>query len=83
MAITAQDKTQPFPGSINLAYVESMYEDYLRDTASVSPDWQQYFSAFADHEFRFPKPRFGPSFKPSSLFDPPTTARTRVPNQNG
>jgi 2-oxoglutarate dehydrogenase E1 component len=81
MATTAQDKTQSFFGPINLAYVEAMYEDYLRDTGSVSPDWQQYFSTFADHEFRFPKPRFGPSFKSSSLFDPPTTARTRLPSR--
>ncbi len=59
------------PGAGNLAFVESLYEDFLRDPARVSPDWRQYFSDIAKSEFRFPKPRFGPSFKPSSIFNPP------------
>jgi len=46
------------PGTINLAFVESLYEDYLRDPGSVSPDWQSYFKEIAEGEFRFPKPRF-------------------------
>lgn len=62
------------PGVINLAYVEAMYEEYLRDPASVSADWQSYFSSFADREFRFPKPRFGPSFRPAGIFSPPSPA---------
>jgi 2-oxoglutarate dehydrogenase E1 component len=63
------------PGPANLAFVESLYEDYLRDPGSVAPDWRQYFSAVAEGEFRFPKPRFGPSFRPGSLFHPPAPAR--------
>ncbi|HYF49097.1 MAG TPA: 2-oxoglutarate dehydrogenase E1 component [Planctomycetota bacterium] len=30
--------------SYNLAYVEALYEDYLKDPQSVSADWQTYFS---------------------------------------
>ena len=59
------------PGAINLAYVEGLYEEFLRDPAAVSADWQEFFRSYADREFRFPKPRFGPSFKPRSLFNPP------------
>lgn len=55
----------------NLAFVEELYEQYLRDPASVSPDWQNYFSQIANGELRFPQPHFGPSFKPFSIFNPP------------
>lgn len=63
------------PGIANLAFVEALYEDYLRDPSSVSPDWQQYFSEIANGEFRFPKPRFRPSFEPASIFNPPRPGR--------
>ncbi|MDO5091057.1 MAG: 2-oxoglutarate dehydrogenase E1 component [Cardiobacteriaceae bacterium] len=29
----------------NAAYIEALYEDYLADAQSVSPEWQQYFAA--------------------------------------
>jgi 2-oxoglutarate dehydrogenase E1 component len=66
------------PGAVNLAYVEGLYEDYLRDPSSVPSDWQPYFATYADREFRFPKPRFGPSFSPSSIFNPPSVTATRT-----
>lgn len=59
------------PGPANLAFVEGLYEDYLREPSSVPPDWQKYFAQIAEGEFRFPKPRFGASFRPFSLFNPP------------
>ena len=65
------------PGAANLAFVEALYEDFLRDPSSVSPDWQKYFSEIADGEFRFPKPRFRPSFTSSSIFNPPRPVRER------
>jgi 2-oxoglutarate dehydrogenase E1 component len=58
----------------NLAFVERLYDLFLRDASSVSPEWREYFSQVADGELRFPKPRFGPSFKPRSLFNPPGNA---------
>jgi 2-oxoglutarate dehydrogenase E1 component len=69
------------PGVANLAFVEGLYEDYLRDPDSVPADWRQYFSEIAEGEFRFPKPRFGPSFTPYSLFNPPTASRVKPPSR--
>ncbi len=69
------------PGVANLAFVEGLYEDYLRDPASVPPDWRRYFAEIAEGEFRFPKPRFGPSFGPSSIFNPPTAPQARIPSR--
>jgi 2-oxoglutarate dehydrogenase E1 component len=54
----------------NLAFVEDLYEKFLRDASTVSPEWREYFSQVANGELRFPQPRFGPSFKPRSLFNP-------------
>src|SRR5215472_6301374 len=54
----------------NLAFVEELYEKFLRDASSVGPEWREYFSNVADGELRFPQPRFGPSFKPASIFNP-------------
>ncbi|HWC58165.1 MAG TPA: 2-oxoglutarate dehydrogenase E1 component, partial [Verrucomicrobiae bacterium] len=53
----------------NLAFVEELYEKFLRDASSVSPEWREYFGQVANGELRFPQPHFGPSFKPSSLFN--------------
>src|SRR5436190_899617 len=66
------------PNPANLAFLEGLYEDYLRDPGSVSADWRQYFSEVAEGEFRFPKPRFRPSFHASSLFNPPSSTRPRA-----
>ena len=67
------------PGPNNLAFVESLYEDYARDPGSVPDDWQRYFSEVTNGELRFPKPRFGPSFQPGSLFNPPCGPREPAP----
>ena len=73
------------PGPANLTFVEGLYEDYLRDPASVPEDWRGYFAKIAQEEFRFPKPRFGPSFQPASIFNPPRTsgaiASARLPDR--
>src|SRR6266404_2347752 len=60
------------PNASNLAFVEGLYEDYLRDPASVPPDWQKYLAGLGNGEVRFHKPRFGPSFRPFSIFNPPS-----------
>jgi len=68
-------------GAINLAYVENMYEQYLRQPSSVPPDWQNYFADKASGEPGFPNPHFGPSFSAFSIFNPP---ETRAPSgKNG
>ena len=63
----------------NLAFVEDLYEKFLRDASSVSPEWREYFSRVANGELRFPQPRFGPSFKPRSLFNSGTAAVSAAP----
>jgi 2-oxoglutarate dehydrogenase E1 component len=77
MAILTEHNGGPSPSAANAAYVEGLYEDYLRDPASVPDDWKRYFGDLAANELRFPKPRFGPSFRPSSIFNPPTAPRGR------
>ncbi|HEX4343512.1 MAG TPA: 2-oxoglutarate dehydrogenase E1 component, partial [Verrucomicrobiae bacterium] len=54
----------------SLEFVEGLYEDYLRDSNSVPPDWQTYFYSVANGD-REAKPRFHPGFQPSSIFNPP------------
>ncbi len=68
----------PLPNPANLSFIEDLYERFLRDAASVSSEWQQYFSNIADGELRFPKPRFGPSFRPSSIFNPPPAQKAEA-----
>jgi 2-oxoglutarate dehydrogenase E1 component len=65
----------------NLAFVEDLYEKFLRDASSVSPEWREYFGHVANGELRFPQPHFGPSFKPRSLFNP--SGRQTAPGTAG
>jgi 2-oxoglutarate dehydrogenase E1 component len=63
---------EPVPNSLSLGFIEDLYADYLRDPSSVSPDWQQYFAAMAPAVQTEEIPRFGPSFTPASVFNPPS-----------
>ncbi|MGD8450301.1 MAG: 2-oxoglutarate dehydrogenase E1 component [Phycisphaerae bacterium] len=58
------------PNSTNLAFVEQLYAEYVRDPAAVEPRWRAYFDSLGDGVDGRP-PRLGPSFQPSSLFNPP------------
>ncbi len=68
----------PMTESLNaesLAFVEELYAQYLEDPSSVDPSWRTYFGGFREA----PGPNggragFGPSFEPSSIFDPPSEA---------
>jgi 2-oxoglutarate dehydrogenase E1 component len=64
----------PLPNAANLAFVERLYEDYLRDPSSISPDWQRYFSNLGNGDVHIQR-RFGPSFRPFSVFNPPSGQR--------
>ena len=65
MATSNGQQGNGLPGLANLAFVEGLYEDYLRDPQSGPLDWRRYFAEVAEGEFRFPKPRFGTSFAKS------------------
>jgi 2-oxoglutarate dehydrogenase E1 component len=65
------NETGRLPGSVNLAFVEQLYADYERDPSAVSPEWHDYFEAFDSGAGRVNgTARLGPSFRPSSLFNP-------------
>src|SRR5438132_10753986 len=70
------------PNISNLTFAENLYEEFLREPASVPPEWRSYFTEIADGELRFPHPHFGPSFRPFSLFNPPP-AESRSPDADG
>ncbi len=63
-------KTTESPDSLNLAFLEDLYSDYSRDPNSVAPEWRSYFRAFLNGEAPTTQPRLGPSFRPSTLFNP-------------
>lgn len=69
------NRNGPSSGSLNLAFIEGLYSEYLRDPELVSPDWQKYFKELGNGEGITTKPRFGPSFKPPGLFNPTPTVR--------
>ncbi|HKQ36575.1 MAG TPA: 2-oxoglutarate dehydrogenase E1 component [Verrucomicrobiae bacterium] len=51
---------------LNLAFLDRLYADYLRDPASVSSEWQQYFS-----EYRNGETTVRPAPARFSIFNPP------------
>src|SRR5438093_5914812 len=59
------------PSSVSLEFVEALYEDYLRDPDSVSPDWRQYFQSLSEGNGFSKGQRLAPAFKPWSIFNPP------------
>jgi 2-oxoglutarate dehydrogenase E1 component len=70
------------PNSLSLAFIEGLYADYLADPSSVSADWRSYFQQMNPGALRGHSAavRLGPSFRPSSLFNPPSKAVTASTN---
>lgn len=52
----------------NLSFIEGLYEQYLQDPRSVSPEWQTFFSQLSEEEGK--QARFGTSFQAHSIFNP-------------
>src|SRR5262249_15624617 len=75
----SDSKQDPPLGSANLAFIEGLYEGYLREPSSVPPDWQRFFAEQANGEVRFNKPRLAPSFRPFSIFNPPSVSSRLQP----
>ncbi len=59
------------PNSVSLAFVESLYEDFLRNPESVPQDWRNYFQGLSDGNGSTRAQRLSPSFKTWSIFNPP------------
>src|SRR5205823_3097989 len=56
--------------SRNAAYVEGLLEEYLQDSSSIPPVWQEYFRKLtAGNGEALAAPR-RPKFKPTSVFNP-------------
>src|ERR1043165_2742340 len=69
--------SEPDPlNSQSLSFVEGLYENYLRDQTSVPSDWRNYFDKLAPGRAN----RIGPSFKTTSIFNPPTDGAARSTN---
>ena len=60
-----------WPGSENLAFVDSLYAQYLADPANVPSDWRAAFAA-ADRDAPARPSRLGPTFRAASVFNPPS-----------
>ena len=59
------------PGSLNLAFLEDLYAQYLRDPASVSADWQEYFGNLRNGDQPPGRNVVAPNFAGTSIFNPP------------
>jgi len=58
------------PNTLSLPFLEALYADYLKDPFSVPADYREYF-AEVEHDEHFSRaPQVGPSFQPSSVFNP-------------
>lgn len=58
------------PGSINLAFAEELYSQFLREPSSVPEDWREYFRLLQNGD-QPSRHGFAPEFPPSSIFNPP------------
>lgn len=58
-------------------FIEGLLADYVREPASVDPEWRQYFQRLTAGNGNG-SVRLGPSFQPHSLFNPPTARFTET-----
>jgi 2-oxoglutarate dehydrogenase E1 component len=69
------NETVNLPNASSLSFIEGLYDDYLRDPLSVAPEWRRFFEGWQDGEPAPEKARPVPSFKPFSLFNPPSAGK--------
>lgn len=74
------EQTKEPLNSLSLAFVESLYADFLEDPTSVAPEWQRYFHSFGEGNGASMRQVVGPSFRRASMFNPPTHQQ---PNGHG
>src|SRR5215471_13203484 len=60
------------PNSVNLEFLEALYDDYLRDKESVPSDWRRYFQSLSEGNGASKAQSLAPAFKPWSIFSPPS-----------
>ena len=59
-----------WPNVTNLEYVESIYEQYLQDPASVDPQWRRQFDEWGRSSDMARPAHLKPRFQPASIFNP-------------
>ncbi len=64
--------SESLPNCNNLAFVEALYADYLADRNAVPEEWRSYFDGRENGDKPPNGGGFGPSFRPASLFNPPS-----------
>ncbi len=66
------------PNSSNLLFVEEIYADFERDPESVPSEWRRYFDSLSQETGpgENGSTQLGPSFTPSSIFNPSSDAVT-------
>ena len=62
------EPTKQGPNTLSLPFVEALYADYLRDSASVPPAWREYFSEIGETNGFAARPQLYPSFPPRRLY---------------
>jgi 2-oxoglutarate dehydrogenase E1 component len=77
------ETTEGSPSTLSLLFAEGLYTDYLRDPNSVPPDWRAYFDSLAADGAFARKPKLGPDFRPSSVFNAPATNGAAAKATNG
>jgi 2-oxoglutarate dehydrogenase E1 component len=65
-----QASTEADPNTLSLVFLEGLYADYLRNPSSVAADYQRYFAEIEKDDAFRRSPQIGPSFTPSSVFNP-------------
>ncbi|HVJ20120.1 MAG TPA: 2-oxoglutarate dehydrogenase E1 component [Polyangiaceae bacterium] len=63
---------------MSLAFVEGLYEEYLRDPASVPDKWREYFGSIPHNGAAAHGLRIGPTFTPTSIFNPSGNGHARA-----
>jgi len=74
-----------YPSSANLLFVEEIYADYERDPESVPAPWRRYFDSLEPQIGRGENgaTTLGPSFTPSSIFNPAGTSSPAAKDGKG
>jgi 2-oxoglutarate dehydrogenase E1 component len=67
-------EAERLPNTINLAFAEGVYLDYLKDPLSVPAEWRAYFEQLSNSERDSARARVGPSFRPPGIFNPSTVS---------
>src|SRR5262245_61466479 len=67
-------EAERLPNTINLAFVEGLYLDYLKDPLSVPAEWRAYFGQLSKSGRENGSARLGPSFRPPGIFNPSTVS---------